>query len=189
MLVKSKKRQCDDRRAYLFHDLCDSHTTYLCPPQHSRADQPAAENCRCFRVPGRPCLSQLDRHRRNLPDQSQCSPMPPLQRSNRGERARTRRGVAVPDTIRSLRPRNDTLYGHDWAKRRLMGFLFCRGPKLQPQFQVFREPTNGRRSRLNRTATHTTAWRVAHRCGRACIAPVESIVIFDCSACLIFFSL
>lgn len=67
-----------------------------------------------------------------------------------------------------------------------MGFLFCRGLNLQPQFQVFREPTNGCRFRLKRTATHTSAGRVAHRCGRACIAPVESIVICDCSACLFF---
>ena len=47
-------------------------------------------------------------------------------------------------------------------------------------------PTNGCRFRLKRTATHTSAGRVAHRCGRACIAPVESIVICDCSACLFF---
>lgn len=112
--------------------------------------------------------------------------MPPLQRSNRGGRARTRRDVAVPDAVRSLPPRNDTLCGRDWAKRRLMRFLFCRGLNLQPQSQVFREPTNGCRFRLKRTATHTSVWRVAHRCGRACIAPVESIVICDCSACLFF---
>jgi len=59
-MVKSKKWQCDDRRAYLFHNLCDSHKTYLCPPTHRRADPPAAENCRCCRVPERPCRSQLD---------------------------------------------------------------------------------------------------------------------------------
>lgn len=47
-------------------------------------------------------------------------------------------------------------------------------------------PTNGCRFRLKRTATHTSAGRVAHRCGRACIAPVESIVICDCSACRFF---
>lgn len=67
-----------------------------------------------------------------------------------------------------------------------MGFLFCRGLNLRPQIQVFREPSNAYRFRLKRTATYTSAWRVAHRCGRACIAPVGSIVICDCSAPLIF---
>jgi hypothetical protein len=112
--------------------------------------------------------------------------MPPLQRSNRGGRARTRRDVAVPDAVRSLRARNNTPRGHDWTKRRLMGFLFCRGSNLQPQFQVFREPSNAYRFRLKRTATYTSAGRVAHRCGRARIAPVGSIVICDCSAPLFF---
>ena len=112
--------------------------------------------------------------------------MPPLQRSNRGGRARTRRDVAVPDAVRSLRARNNAPRGHDWAKRRLMGFLFCRGSNLQLQFQVFRESSNAYRIRLKRTATYTSAGRVAHRCGRACIAPVGSIVICDCSAPLFF---
>ena len=112
--------------------------------------------------------------------------MPPLQRSNRGGRARTRRDVAVPDAVRSLRARNNTPRNHDWAKRRLMGFLFCRGLNLPAQVQVFREPSNAYRFRLKRTATYTSAWRVAHSCGRACIAPVGSIVICDCSAPLFF---
>ena len=113
--------------------------------------------------------------------------MPPLQRSNRGGRARTRRDVAVPDAARRLWARNNTPRSHDWATRRLMGFLFCRGLNLQPHLRVFREPSNAYRFRLKRTATYTSAWRVAHSCGRACMAPVGSIVICDCSAPLFFF--
>lgn len=112
--------------------------------------------------------------------------MPPLQRSNRGGRARTRRDVAVPDAARRLWARNNTPRSHDWATRRLMGFLFCRGLNLQPHLRVFREPSNAYRFRLKRTATYTSAWRVAHSCGRACMAPVGSIVICDCSAPVFF---
>jgi hypothetical protein len=159
--IKSKTSSATTGGPTYSANLCDSHKTYLCPPTHRRTGPPAAENCRCCRVPGRPNHSQLDQAQKEPAGSITAQPYAAVAAVDRGKAARSQRDVAVPDAARRLRPRNSTPYDRDWAQRRLMRFLFCRRLNLQPQIQVFREPWAACRSRLKRTATYCTRWHGA----------------------------
>lgn len=83
--METRGWKCDEGQPYLSFDLCDRHRTYLCRPS---ANKPKSRPARSS-VTAVVCLTDQPHSARpgtarQMPDQSQRSPMPPLQEVRRG---------------------------------------------------------------------------------------------------------